>query len=111
LHSFSGLTVSCSGDDDYFSHDLEEEKVKKYWGRFQKPVLVLHSEKDEFIPEYVDQVVLSKRYRDASSLVSPLSGLIPNTGHTVLEDEPREWLAAKVIEFLTSIDSSSTSRI
>lgn len=105
------LTLLCSGDDDYFSADLEDEKVKKYWGRFQKPVMALHSEKDEFIPEYVDQVALNKRYKDASPMVSPLSGLIPNTGHTVLEDEPREWLAAKVIEFLTTLGSSAPSRM
>lgn len=77
--------------------------MKKYWGRFQKPVLALHSEKDEFIPEDVDQVVLNKRYRDANPMVSSLSGLIPDTGHTVLQDKAREWLAAKVIEFLTTL--------
>lgn len=85
--------------------------MKKYWGRYQKPALVLHSEEDEFIPEGVDQVALNKRYQDASSMVSPLSGLIPKTGHTVLQDEAREWLAAKVIEFLTSLESSAESRI
>lgn len=66
-------------------------------------MLVLHSEKDEFVPETVDQAALNKKYQAASPFVSPLSGLIPGTGHTVLQEEAREWLAAKVIEFLRTI--------
>lgn len=82
---------------------MEIEKVNKYWGRFKQPVLALHSEKDEFVPDSIDQKVLNKRYRDANPVVSSLSGLIPNTGHTVLEDEAREWLAKRVIEFLETL--------
>lgn len=104
----SGLPISVvniyiSGDDDYFSSDLEDDKVKRYWGRFHKPVLVLHSGKDEFVPKSIDQEALNKRYRDANPMVSSLSGLIPNTGHTVEEDEARGWLAVRVGKFLETL--------
>ncbi|KAF4123188.1 Protein of unknown function (DUF1749) [Geosmithia morbida] len=95
--------LARDGDDDYFSSDLSDDQVRKYWGRFKSPVLVAHSEKDEYVPGHVDQEALSKRYREASPLVSPLSGLIPNTGHTVKHEEAREWLAKRVGEFLESL--------
>lgn len=66
-------------------------------------MLALHSEKDEFIPEDIDQKVLNQRYKDASPMVSELSGLIPNTGHTVENTEAREWLGEKVAQFLESL--------
>ena len=77
--------------------------MKRYWGRFHKPALVLHSGKDEFVPKSIDQEALNKRYRDANPMVSSLSGLIPNTGHTVEEDEAREWLAVRVGKFLETL--------
>lgn len=77
--------------------------MREYWGRFKKPVLVLHSEKDEYVPEHIDQEYLNKRYRDANPVVSPLSGLIPGTGHTVRHPEAREWLGQRVVQFLESL--------
>ena len=97
------LTLTLSGDDDYFSSDLEDQQVKRYWGRFKKPVMALHSEKDEFVPDSIDQAALNKRFQEASPMVSSLSGLIPGTGHTVLETEAREWLAKRVAAFLDTL--------
>ena len=82
---------------------MEDEKVRRYWGRFKKPVLALHSEKDELVPDHVDQAALNKKYKEASSMVSPLSGLIPNTGHTVLNDDARQWLSERVAAFLETL--------
>ena len=85
-------------------NDLTDEQVKRYWGRFKVPVLALHSEKDEFVPEDIDQKWLNQRYKDASPMVSKLSGLIPNTGHTVENQEAREWLGEKVVQFLETLE-------
>lgn len=95
--------MSFRGDDDYFSSDLDDETVKKFWGRFTKPVLVLHSAKDEYIPPFVNQEEMNKRYRAQNPLVSELSGLIPGAGHGVDEPEAQEWLAKTVIEFLKTV--------
>lgn len=75
----------------------------RLWGSFTRPVLVLHSEFDEFVPAHVDQVALNKRYREANSLVSPLSGLIPGAGHTVTADDARQWVTGRVAEFLQTL--------
>lgn len=56
------------------------------------------------MPPGIDQVAANKRYRDASSLVSSLSGLIPGASHAVEEPEAQEWLSKKVIEFLKALE-------
>lgn len=93
-----------SGDDDYFSSDLDDTTVKRIWGLFNRPVMVLHSEKDEYVPNYVDQRKLNDRYKAAGPQVSSLSDLIPGTGHTVLQEEAREWLGERIVKFLATLD-------
>lgn len=95
--------IFFSGDDDYFSSDFDDAKLAELWSRFNKPVLVLHSDEDEFVPEHVDQADQNKRFQGASPMVSPLSGLIPDAGHTVEEEAAREWLGKKVVEFLGTL--------
>jgi pimeloyl-ACP methyl ester carboxylesterase len=97
------LTFIRSGDDDYFTSDLDDATVKRVWGRFEKPVLVLHSEKDEFVPSKVDLPALNQRYQDANPVVSKLSGLIPEASHAVQGDESRQWLSQRVQDFLQEI--------
>lgn len=95
--------LAKGGDEDFFSSDLDDAIVKKIWGRFDKPVLVLHSEKDENVPHNVDQRKLNKLYQQAGAQISSLSDLIPNTGHTVRRDSAREWLGERVIKFLETL--------
>ncbi|KAJ4153202.1 hypothetical protein LMH87_009701 [Akanthomyces muscarius] len=99
LHSL----IAKGGDDDFFSSDFDEVTRKKLWGRFTKPVLVLHSEEDEYVPVHVNQDALRKLYREASPQVSPLSGSIPDASHTVQNANGREWLAKTVVKFLQSL--------
>ncbi|OAR05936.1 hypothetical protein LLEC1_03700 [Akanthomyces lecanii] len=99
LHSL----IAKGGDDDFFSSDFDEATRKKLWGRFTNPVLVLHSEEDEYVPVHVSQDTLRKLYREASAQVSPLSGSIPDAGHTVQNANGREWLGKTVVKFLQSL--------
>lgn len=93
-----------SGDDDYFSSDLDKEKVRQFWGRFKKPVMVLHSEKDEFVPGYINQGTLNRRYCEANPVISKLSEVVPNTGHDIRDDETQNYIAKKVVLFLESLE-------
>lgn len=92
-----------SGDDDYFSSDLEQEVVRKIWARFDKPFLVLHSAEDEHVPSGIDSGALIEDWREKNPLMSPLSGSIPGANHTVDSDEARTWFADTVIEYLASL--------
>ncbi|OAA38594.1 Esterase/lipase superfamily protein [Metarhizium rileyi] len=102
-YRFKSLAAK-GGDDDYFSSDLDDVTVANFWSRFNKPVMVLHSDEDEFVPKHVDQAVQNQRYQKVSPLVSSLSGLIPNAGHTVEEEASREWLGKRVVEFLQTLE-------
>lgn len=92
-----------SGDDDYFSSDLDQDAVSKVWSRFDKPFLVLHSDEDEYVPSHIDKKDVIENWRKANSRMSALSGTIPAANHTVDADESRKWLAATVTEFLSGI--------
>ncbi|KOS18980.1 UPF0613 protein [Escovopsis weberi] len=96
LHSL----FAKGGDDDYFSSDLDDATVQEFWSHFKRPVLVLHSEKDEFVPPHIDQAALNEKWQKASPYVSPLSGLIPGAGHTVKDAEAQTWLAERAVQFL-----------
>ncbi|KHO00669.1 Esterase/lipase superfamily protein [Metarhizium album ARSEF 1941] len=102
-YRFKSLAVK-GGDDDYFSSDLDDATVANFWSRFNKPVLVLHSGSDEFVPEHVDQAVQNQRYQQATPFVSSLSGLIPDAGHIVEEEAAREWLGVRVVDFLRTLE-------
>ncbi|KAG5950649.1 hypothetical protein E4U53_004649 [Claviceps sorghi] len=102
-YRFNSL-VAKDGDDDYFSSDLDDETVRKYWSRFNKPVLALHSANDEYVPGFVDQAKESQRFQKANPMVSPLSGLIPGASHQVLEETARKWLDQRVLEFLQTLE-------
>ncbi|PHH83726.1 hypothetical protein CDD82_3800 [Ophiocordyceps australis] len=91
------------GDDDYFSSDLSNKTVVDFWKRFQKPVMVLLSEKDEFVQ--VSKKDQLQRYQEANpEWVSPLSGLIPNATHSLWEDAAaHDWVAERVVAFLKTL--------
>lgn len=53
------------GQDDYFSSDLPDEELKQTFGKLTKPVLVLFSERDQYVPQSVDKLKLIKRWESA----------------------------------------------
>lgn len=55
------------------------------------------------MPAHVDSAGLNKRYQDANPVVSKLSGVVPGAGHTVLNDEGRQWTVERVQAFLEEI--------
>lgn len=95
--------VSRGGDDDYFSSDLDEQTVSKFWNRFEKPALALYSAEDEHVPSFVDREALVDSWKRLGAKVHPLSGLIPGASHTVKQPEAQAWLNERVAEFLKDI--------
>lgn len=94
-----------SGDDDYFSSDLDDETIKLFWGRYNVPALVLHSEKDQYVPEGVNQTALNKKYQAANRHISPLSCVVPGANHAVEEPEAQKFLSKRVVEFLRELEN------
>lgn len=73
-----------------------------YWRRVDKPLLILHSGNDEYIPESVDKDGLIRHWKELCQpgIASELSGTIPGAGHRVEEPGAEEWLCNTVAKFL-----------
>ncbi|KAK4157145.1 hypothetical protein C8A00DRAFT_40507 [Chaetomidium leptoderma] len=100
--------AGVGGDDDYFSSDLPDEKLKAIWGTLKQPVLILPSEKDEWVPAGFDVMGLVERWKSfcKPGIASELSGLIPDANHRVDNDAGQQWLADRVARFLAEIEGS-----
>lgn len=90
------------GDEDYFSSDLSDEKLAVFWGRVQKPILIVLSDADEFVPASVDVSGQMGRWKSFCNpgIASDLSGLIPGANHRVDDSAAQDWLADRVARFL-----------
>ncbi|KAK3302201.1 uncharacterized protein B0T15DRAFT_542245 [Chaetomium strumarium] len=99
--------AGVGGDDDYFSSDLSDEKLTSIWGKLEQPVLILPSEKDEWVPPQIDVVGLVNRWKRfcKPGVASECSGLIPGANHRVENADGQHWLAERVARFLITIDS------
>jgi pimeloyl-ACP methyl ester carboxylesterase len=95
--------LAKGGDDDFFSTDLDPEATKAVWSRFDKPVLIMYSAEDRFVPAHVDKAAVVEGWKALNPLISPLSGLIPKGGHDVVQREAQVWLADRVASFLESV--------
>ena len=95
-----------SGEDNYFSPDLPDDTARGFWQRVDKPTLILHSEKDEFVPESLDKDALVKHWTTLCrpGIASGLSGTIPGGGHRVEEPDAEAWLGNTVVKFLRNIN-------
>ncbi|CAK7270724.1 hypothetical protein SEPCBS57363_004244 [Sporothrix epigloea] len=102
LHSL----LSFNGDDDFFSTDLPDERLADEWSQFTKPVLVLPSEKDEFVPKSIDVPKHVARWKTfcPPGVFSEFSGSIPDANHTVEPPQSQAWMADRVTSFLKSLE-------
>jgi hypothetical protein len=98
--------IAEGGDDDFFSSDLDDDKITKTFGKVDKPVLIMPSGIDEMVPPHVDKEVLLKRWVDAvpDGIVSELSGVNPGADHELSGDEMQKWFVERVARFLESLE-------
>ncbi|KAI1096553.1 DUF1749-domain-containing protein [Rostrohypoxylon terebratum] len=96
---------AIDGEDNYFDPDRPDDVVAPFWQRVDKPILILHSGNDEYIPPHVDKAALIQRWKNLCrpGIVSKLSDLIPGAGHRVEEKEAEVWLVNTVVKFLQTI--------
>jgi pimeloyl-ACP methyl ester carboxylesterase len=104
------------GDDDYFSSDLPDQKLRSSFGAFKKssPLLILWSGADEHAPSHLDSTKLMARWtefvRQGGGIVdSERSGVVADAHHNLNGDPDRvvEDLARRVTGYLQNIESRS----
>jgi pimeloyl-ACP methyl ester carboxylesterase len=98
------------GDDDFFSSDISADELQTTFGRVDVPLLVLYSEKDQFVPKFVDKEALLARWKTATDARywDENSGLIKGGSHALdLEGSTRgdvwQVLADKVERYLSRV--------
>jgi pimeloyl-ACP methyl ester carboxylesterase len=114
---FFGAPINCyrwlslatvSGDDDYFSSDLSDEKLKNTMGKITKPVCFLYSGSDEFVPSNVNKKELLSKWLSfvPSEYVSDQCKVVEGATHNVgplSTPEALPVLIDSVYKFLESI--------
>jgi len=111
-------SVDGEGEDDYFSSDADDEKVRRIWGRGGfggrgVPVMPLLGGEDESMPGFVDKEALMMRWtgmvEEAGGEVGAGSGVIPGASHNLNKssEDVREDLCRRVVEFLQKIERKS----
>jgi hypothetical protein len=103
------LLTLFRGDDDYFSSDLDDAFLRRCWGAFEDPVLILPSGEEEYVPAHVDKAALLERWMSlVDTKISPYSGLIPGANHTVDDPAAQEWMCRTVIRFLEGLEEAGS---
>lgn len=92
-NSFLSAEGPGKGDDDYFSSDLPEEKLRETFGRFGKgtPLMILFSGDDEHCPKHVDKKALVDNWtrivKEGGGVVDEeLGGIVPKARHNYQQD-------------------------
>lgn len=96
------------GDDDFFSTYLLDEELRKTFGVMDKPLLVLFSGSDEYVPESIDKDKLMKRFKNATTpgMWSEYSTIVKGGAHALGEgSEPGAMDLAlnSVVKFIQSL--------
>ncbi|CAN9279511.1 hypothetical protein AA0117_g12320 [Alternaria alternata] len=102
--------ASVGGDDDFFSSDLPTSALQFTFGRLDKPMLILMSEKDEMVPLTVDKELLLGRWVKAipEGLASEQSQIITTADHELSEKRVARYFVGLVVEFLKELNKEPT---
>lgn len=99
------------GQDDYFSSDFLDSKLRDTFGQIDPNtrVLIVFGARDEFVPWDLDSVALVQRWCDVMSrakvVVDPGSGVLQGADHTLSNcpDHVRNEFFERVMRFLNSV--------
>ncbi len=102
------------GEDDLFSSDLEDDQLRKTFGRLpaRSPLCILYSKNDEYVPYSVDREALVKKWiglvKQGGGVVDDKhSGLIKGATHSLNgnPDEVVQDLFRRVVGFLEQLET------
>ena len=100
-----------AGEDDYFSSDLDDGRLKGTFGAIGKtgtPMLILFSGNDAHVPKHVDKQSLLDRWvrhiKEGGGTVDQNTAVIPGASHTLKElGQPMNNIFERVNSFLETI--------
>ncbi|MCJ1465583.1 hypothetical protein MMC07_004202 [Pseudocyphellaria aurata] len=100
-----------AGEDDYFSSDFDDERLKRTFGKAGATgtrLSLLYGGSDQYVPDAVDKgALLGKWFRhiqEAGGVVDESAGIIEGATHTLKEGgKPTEDLIDRVIGFISRL--------
>lgn len=107
INAYRWLSLTdINGDDDYFSSDLSDEKLKATFGKINKPALFLYSGNDFAVPQSVNKSDLLQRWSSFTNQEFFNSSIIEGASHDVGPDSANEQEAVNdllkhVLKFLS----------
>ena len=103
-----------NGEDDYFSSDLEDERLETTFGKLGKSrarLMFLYSGEDQYVPDEIDKTKLVESWhchvKKGGGTLDQESGIVEEASHTLEEGgEGVEDLVGRVLGFLKRCESS-----
>ena len=100
-----------NGEDDYFSSDLDDERLQKTFGQVGKKgarLMFLFGGADQFVPATIDRIGLVEKWhrhvRQGGGVVDQASGVVEKASHTVKEGgEGLHDLLGRILGFLENV--------
>lgn len=102
-----------AGQDDYFSSDLSDERLRATFGRMSLSgarISLLYGSEDQYVPAYVDKHALVPKWegfiRESGGVVDEGSGILNGANHTLLDvrDEVMNDLVGRVVGFCGRVE-------
>ena len=100
-----------NGEDDYFSSDLDDERLRKTFGQVGRKgarLMFLFGGADQFVPSTIDRTSLVEKWhhhiRQGGGIIDQASGVVEKAGHTIPKDGPGlEDLVGRILGFLKNL--------
>ena len=110
--SFASPGPDHNGEDDYFSSDFDDERLRTVFGKLGKTgkrISFLFSGSDQYVPGTIDKSKLVESWhehvRSVGGKIDEGSGIVRGASHTLKEGgEPLENLVGRVVGFLERLE-------
>ncbi|KAK4991494.1 hypothetical protein LTR66_006528 [Elasticomyces elasticus] len=105
-----------AGEDDYFSSDFDEARLKNTFGQLpsRTPLLILYSGSDEYVDSKIDKSALVGKWTKVAKEMGAqvdeeTGGVVPGATHNLNKDpeEIVDDLCTRVVSFLRNMDAGS----
>ncbi|KAF9936138.1 hypothetical protein BGZ65_002716 [Modicella reniformis] len=100
-YRFNSL-ASVGGDDDMFSSDIPFEKMQALFGQVKTPLIWVHSDKDEYIPDHINKAQLGSQLAAAAPSTRG-SIVLPDANHAISDQLSQVRFCEVVVLFIRQV--------